>query len=355
LSSYYEMKSNNPEHIDEHLLLQYLLGNLNDEERRSIEAWLHRSEENRKSLERMEALWLETGKIIPAPVAVHTDAAWKKLSEKIDMEEGIAGKEATAGKASKIRLNWHVAGIAAAVLLLIGFYFLFKDILPSGKQMVVESNNRITPDTLEDGSVIILNKRSKLTYPERFSPELREVVLSGEASCTIVHDPERPFIIDCGRGKIRVIGTGFHVRAYPGQEITITVKEGLVLFFSLEANTGDTNGILLSGGMRGVLRIGSTLPERLLSASQDELPGTGKKFEFINTPLREVLDDLSRTFQTEIRVSDSSICQCRLTASFEGEPVEQVLRVIAATFDLELTKNNETYLLTGNGCKGKKK
>ena len=76
----------NQGNIDEHLLLQYLLGNAGAEAQKHIEEWLNESKENRRLLDRLESLWLETGKLDPAPVAVDVEMAWKKVSRRMDQD-----------------------------------------------------------------------------------------------------------------------------------------------------------------------------------------------------------------------------------------------------------------------------
>ena len=77
----------NESHIEEQLLLQYLLGNCDTFDCSRVEAWLSESKANRQLLDKLEALWLETGKLDPAPVAVNVEAAWEKMEGRM-REEG---------------------------------------------------------------------------------------------------------------------------------------------------------------------------------------------------------------------------------------------------------------------------
>lgn len=71
---------------------------------------------------------------------------------------------------------------------------------------------------LPDGSTVVLNAGSKLTYKNIFDARHREITLSGEAFFDIVKDPAHPFIITTPTIKIRVLGTRFNVRSYPGDK-----------------------------------------------------------------------------------------------------------------------------------------
>ncbi|MEO7048586.1 MAG: FecR family protein, partial [Ferruginibacter sp.] len=73
--------------------------------------------------------------------------------------------------------------------------------------------------TLPDGTVVILNADSKLTYPDNFLGDTREVSLEGEAFFKVAHNKKKPFIIHSKAMDIKVLGTVFNVKAYP-QEST---------------------------------------------------------------------------------------------------------------------------------------
>lgn len=64
-----------------------------------------------------------------------------------------------------------------------------------------------------DGTVIHLNANSRLTHPERFATDQREVWLEGEAFFEVAHDPTRPFTVHSGDLSTTVLGTSFNMRA----------------------------------------------------------------------------------------------------------------------------------------------
>jgi len=52
-----------------------------------------------------------------------------------------------------------------------------------------------------------------------------------------------------------------------------------------------------------------------------------------------------------IDLNGANVERCRLTATFDDEPVDLVLQVIADTFGLEVrVAEDGTYLLEGEGC-----
>lgn len=340
---------NQTNHIDEQLLLQYLLGNSEVEQRQRIEEWLNKSEAHRKQLDRLEVLWLETGKLDPPPVAVDTVAAWLRVSDYIDAARQERGKGSPGRLVRKQTFQW-VSGIAAVLLIALGTWWLTNKFSSQDQMQVVASMEEVVRDTLPDGSTVTLNKNSSLTFPESFEDGKREVALHGEAFFEVAPDPNMHFIVQAGHAGIQVLGTAFNVRAYPGRDMEVSVLSGEVIFFSIDPQTGDSASVILTKGMKGVITTGSNQPEIDSRHIPDDLFWLNQTLQFRQTPLTEVIRLLENRYHTTILLSSEQIGGCRLTATFTGEPIELILRVIADTFTLNLAEENGTYLLAGNGC-----
>ncbi|MCF3111260.1 FecR domain-containing protein [Niabella sp. CC-SYL272] len=82
---------------------------------------------------------------------------------------------------------------------------------------------------LDDGTEVWLNAVSSLKFPYRFSGNIREVYLEGEAYFSVTKNPDRPFIVHNGQTAVRVLGTRFNVEAYVPEKITTALVEGAVL------------------------------------------------------------------------------------------------------------------------------
>ncbi len=367
----------NLQDIDEHLLLQYILGNADEALQASVAAWLEAGSGNRKHLDQLESLWLETGRLSPPPVAVDTDAAWSGISERMaafeerttngerDRTGGIMEKSAN-GTGNTIPLNpsryWWRA--AAMILLLIGMYSIYWFFHRPEKQIELVSGSVVLHDTLPDGSEVALNQGSKLIFSEKFSNVGRSVKLSGEAFFEVKRDAAHPFIVNAGPACIRVLGTSFRVKTdAPHEEGTIpsgwgdplrlvelTVVEGRVMLFTVGKKSGDTAAIILQAGETGILKAGCEKPEMAVPSVPDEIFWANRSLDFRGTALREVLTLLQKYYPVSISVSDEAILECRLTASFADEPVSSILNVIAESFGLSLETRGQNFLLSGHGC-----
>lgn len=89
---------------------------------------------------------------------------------------------------------------------------------------------------LSDGTEVLLNSDSRLTYPVVFKGKERIVSLEGEAYFKVAKDAGHPFIVRSGGLRTRVLGTEFNVRNYDHKRASVTLIKGKVI-------VGDTCGV----------------------------------------------------------------------------------------------------------------
>jgi ferric-dicitrate binding protein FerR (iron transport regulator) len=360
-------------HIDQKLLVLYLLDEISQQGRLKVEAWLQASDANRNFFEELRKTWDTTGKIDPAAVAFDAGKAWEKLSGRIGEEvtggEGSedakrvmnAGKqkilrmEKNVKNGKRVSINWGVRGAllaVAAVAVFVAASVVFVKFLRDRQDMSIITLALEVPveDTLTDGSTVVLNTHSKLTAPKKFEDKTRQVELVGEAFFQVEPDAERPFIIEAGLGQVRVLGTSFQVKAYPGSDLEVYVETGLVELSAVDSMSGDTTRILLKAGERGMIRQGSKRIGKPALIGADELFWANKKLIFQETRLSLVFDLLRKHYEADIEVKDKAIMNCLLSATFTDESIDQILEVVAASFDLKMTLEQEKYIINGKGC-----
>lgn len=133
--------------------------------------------------------------------------------------------------------QWHLKKIliAAACMLVAGaalFLFLSNKNtrVYAAEQSTVKPQSEVSTKTgsrtkiqLPDGTNVWLNGSSKLVYDNQyFGGAVREVSLIGEGYFDVVKNPAAPFIIHTSKMDIKVLGTVFNVRCYPGEKNTET-------------------------------------------------------------------------------------------------------------------------------------
>lgn len=134
---------------------------------------------------------------------------------------------------SRLRWLWLGASVAASVLVV---FLVFTPAKRSGGKPVASNTISTRPGSkskveLPDGTQVWLNADSKLTYAQNFIGNTREVNLTGEAYFDVAHATSAetgqriPFIIHTNSIDIKVLGTAFNVRSYPGEK---TIETALI-------------------------------------------------------------------------------------------------------------------------------
>jgi transmembrane sensor len=202
---------------------------------------------------------------------------------------------------------------------------------------------------LPDGSTVLLNEGSELSYAASFGEQAREVVLKGEGYFDVQHDPARPFKVLTGKVTTTVLGTAFNIKAYPGQkEIKVTVTRGKV-------KVGDarrTYGQIAPDQQITV----NTLTYHFTQSNTKAAVATEWKSNYL------ILDDVSmeaaaaiieEKYHAKIIFGNEELKACRFTATFlNGEDLEQVLAVVSGVVQASYTRLPDGAIrMEGNGCK----
>ncbi|HMO62457.1 MAG TPA: FecR family protein [Ferruginibacter sp.] len=90
------------------------------------------------------------------------------------------------------------------------------------KNEVSTKNGSKTNLVLPDGTKVWLNAGSRLTYDKNYGNNIRQVQLEGEGFFDVVHNTEKPFIIQTATIDVKVLGTQFNVKCYPADKTTET-------------------------------------------------------------------------------------------------------------------------------------
>ena len=82
--------------------------------------------------------------------------------------------------------------------------------------------------TLPDGTRVMANSRTRISWPEALCGATRDVYIKGEAYFEVAHDGACPFVIHTGQFDVRVLGTKFCVDNYDEQAAKVVLVEGSV-------------------------------------------------------------------------------------------------------------------------------
>lgn len=191
-----------------------------------------------------------------------------------------------------------------------------------------------------DGSRILLGPASRLSVRARPGERPESVTLEGEAYFDLPHDPARTFRVHAGSSDITDIGTRFTVRQPAAGPTVVEVHSGSVAFGARGAKP-----LVLATGEQAVRR-GAAPPERLPGAAGSEPPAwTAGQLAFSDAGFDTVQDALRRWYGVELLSGDSALAARHFTASFAGEPREEVVRILALTVGAEVAWQGDTARL----------
>ena len=150
--------------------------------------------------------------------------------------------------------------------------------------------------TLSDGSVVMLNAGSKLSFPTDFRGSERKVYVEGEAFFKVAKNPLKPFIVSVAGNEIKVLGTQFNVSSYPEDEGTLTtLLEGSIRF-----TNANRDELVLKPNQQVIARNGMLNLQNV--SAEDFNAWTKEEFLFNDVPLSIVMQKLARWYNVGVDV-----------------------------------------------------
>ncbi|MFU8784606.1 FecR family protein [Aliidiomarina sp.] len=299
--------------------------------------------------------------------------------------------------AIKPRFNWHWlgAGLAVAASALLAWVWVLPQISPHAHQSTwpVASEQRVDPApvihpitfdhfriteielasqeetlaflsdigevrhiNLTDGSVISLNTNTKLQVTFTDNERLVELI-RGEAFFDVAHDVERPFIINTGEQRIRVLGTQFNVRMREDEAILqVSVVQGRVSVQPQRAQAvtaiGEpTNPVPAEENLLNAGDIGAFGPENKI-VSQNELQYVSATqswrhgvFRFENESLEQVVNELNRYRNQRIQIIDAEANALRISGVFHLKNGENILLALESSLPIRIERENDNVFV----------
>jgi ferric-dicitrate binding protein FerR (iron transport regulator) len=294
-----------------------------------------------KELEQIKSIWHHNYKSIdPTPV----DQMWHTFKHKVRQNE--------ATRARRSRKPYYRPAFAlrfAIVTLLFVLpviYFVSKNVQDTRKvtftDIQVPMGQRKTL-RLNDGTKVILDAGSYLSYPEKFTND-RTVHLKGEAYFQVTHDQQKPFKVIANHALVKVLGTKFNVRAWQDNPtVSVAVIEGKVSLGCSEKNVEQS--ILTKGYYSSLSKNGS--PEEPIRVNvQQYLGWMHNEIHFHNATVKEVLSQLKRWYDFNIQIDDHAMLEERVNVHLLRTNVDDVLDIIAEITNTRVERNSNIIKIT---------
>ncbi len=259
--------------------------------------------------------FLRKSSALKVPSKKSKEEIWNNIADAI--EETGSGKDRS--------YIWRYVGIAASIALIAIYSVLF---FSSPEQIeVATASGENTTQVLPDGSRVILNASSSISYSDDWN---RELTLHGEAFFEVTEGEK--FLVKTDFGNVQVLGTSFNVFARDGDfkvacktgKVRVTVPERSVIEDIVPGQAIAIN----ADTVKVVFRV----PETMGNWQKGE-------FYFDHQPISEVIEELQRQFSIEIKFEGSA--EQEFSGYFTNKSLETALDMVCLPLGLEYEKTGQ--------------
>lgn len=186
--------------------------------------------------------------------------------------------------------------------------------------------------TLPDSSSVTLAPGSTLRLQKHKGKRL--VQMTGKVYFNVRHDDRAPFRVDAGSGFVKVLGTRFQVDSR--DSISVSVVSGKVLFSAIRSGE---EALILTKGQSAVLDPAASKPVEITPKHPNPAAWATGEFIYDNTPLPEVLSELSEYYDVTLVAFDaghSSGESRRLSGEFSTSSLQEILNLINSALGTDI-------------------
>lgn len=328
------------DHNIHELIVRMFSGEASPEDKKKIEAWLRKSQDNRDFFNDLEAIWSGTEE--NTDESYYVDEAIRKF-----IERTRSSNEKNKNK-SLVKSILRYAAIFVFILAIPFTWLLVRNSVPvtdSTTTVMCEHGDK-TSIILPDNSKVWLNSGSQITFSNNFEKGSRSVFLEGEAYFDVMKNPDNPFFVNTPGMNVKVLGTQFNLKAYPDEEtVSVTLVAG-----SLQVSNSEETAMVTPGQKLLYEKANHSLTIDNLTDLASETEWTNGRLVFRNESLEELELKLERWFDVEIEFADETVRTRRFSATLERESILEVISCFGNSqyVDYQVKGNVITFMSENN-------
>ena len=242
------------------------------------------------------------------------------------------------GSPKKRRKNLIAVAATIAVLLSIGIWLHFS--APTALEQLATNYGEVETHILPDGTKVILNANSTISYQTFSTGKPRVVHLKGEAFFEVKKQSEKEaFLVKTNKGSIRVLGTSFNV-LQRDKKLEVGLLEGAV-----ELSIPKYPLIKMIPGELVRLKEGESFEHQM--ADVDVFSAWRfKRLVFKELSIAKVIQRLQDEFDWTVKVQDKELLKRKITATIPKNDPELLLTALSEIYDLKIEQiNSKAYLI----------
>lgn len=176
---------------------------------------------------------------------------------------------------------------------------------------------------LPDGSRVMLNSNSKISYIQSFHDAERVVMLEGEAFFEIEKDTLRPFKVISNGITTTALGTSFNIDCRAGEKVEVSLVSGKVAV----RNENEKYVILNPGEMAIAMKSGKLEIDKF--EYLETIAWKDGILVFCNSTFTDIVEKLELWYGVNIYVHGSIEEDFHFKATYDGHTLNEVLQGIA--------------------------
>lgn len=164
-----------------------------------------------------------------------------------------------------------------------------------------------------DGTKVLLNSNSKLTFSNSRNTSKTHAILEGEAYFDVAHNPDKPYLIRASEMNIEVFGTSFNVNnKNPKDKTSLALVKG-----SVRIRKNNNESVFIKPGEEAVLK-----EKQLLISSANFakiLSWTSNQLYFSDETLGSITQKIGAWYNVDFIIKNPTLRNLRFTGSSHKE------------------------------------
>ena len=314
------------------LIADVLSGNYTQQEYDTLSKWRSLDQTNEEHFQLVKSYWDAD---MSDRFNIDAQKEFNKLIKRIDK----SNKRKNIFSARNI---WMTTAVAASLVvgLICGWAFKGNEVITSS-QYTYMTGESISKFTLPDGSVVHLNKNSRLDYNGSFAKDGRRVHLQGEGYFDVKRMADCKFVVDLDGASVTVKGTSFN--AFNNEESGVkgaALVSGSIQFESKSQIVQLTPSRQATyDSINNELTI-SVFDPAIVTDWKDKL------FRYKSLTMTELVEQIKDVYDMEIVVVGEMSKEKYSGALDVGLPIISVVDLIASQTNTTWTKRNGVYYIS---------
>jgi transmembrane sensor len=298
--------------------------------------WVAQSPENKAAARAMRDL-VQSLEPEPKLDANAKAQMWAQIQDGLAMKNEIPVRKLN---------NWLRYAVAAVLVLAIlsGLGLWFKG---SGRVEVLTAYGETKKLRLPDGSTVVLNSHSSLTYQHKgFANRDREVALKGEAFFSVVKKSGLRFTVHTQQADVEVLGTSFNVNSRRAMT-SVFLQSGRVALSNTQSQSAKPT--ILKPGDLAEVETGKSKVVVNQTEAKLHTSWVKRTLVFDNSTLREIGQIIEDTYGLKVRIDDEQLAQELVTGEIPIAEKNILFRALESLYGLTIEEpNQDSIIITRN-------